>query len=86
MIIYILNIFDLIFTLYVLNNGAIELNPAMQNIPFQIFYKVFVIGILCWWLSKQNSKSAQYGSLFLIIVYAILNLWHITNISVAKFY
>ena len=80
MIPYALNLLDLAFTLYALQHGGVELNPLMQNVPFQVFYKIFVIGALCWWLSKRTEPIAKYGLWAITAVYAGLNIWHILNI------
>lgn len=79
--IYLLNLTDLLFTLHALRHGAVELNPLMQCIPFQIFYKVFVMGALCWWISKRDEKIAQQGRAFLTVCYGAVNVWHIVNIA-----
>ena len=58
---YALNLLDRAFTLHALECGAVEANPLIQSVPFMIFYKVIIIGILCWWLYKQNSGIAKRG-------------------------
>ena len=78
---YILNLFDLGFTLYALSHGAIELNPLMRCVPFQIFYKVIVVGALLYWLSKVNSRLARFGLNVATAVFAVVNAWHIVNIA-----
>ena len=78
---YILNLFDLGFTLYALSHGVKELNPFMQCVPFQIFYKVFVVGALLYGLSKVNSRLARFGLKIATAVYAVVNVWHIVNIA-----
>ena len=83
MTLYLLNLADLLFTLHALRHGAVELNPLMQNVPLQIFYKVFVIGMLCWWLSKREEPIAKIGMQNLTAAYVALNLWHITNLILA---
>ena len=50
---YLLNLADLAFTLHALSNGGVELNPLMQCIPFQIFYKIVVVGLLIGWLGRR---------------------------------
>lgn len=74
MMLYILNLLDLFLTLHAIRHGGVELNPLMQNIPFMIFYKTVIIGLLCWWLRKRINL------LPLTAVYAVVNLWHIYNI------
>ena len=78
---YILNLLDLAFTLYALNHGGVELNPLMTCVPFQVFYKVFVVGALIWWLSRSKLPIARIGLKLSAIAFAIVNLWHIVNIA-----
>lgn len=77
---YILNLLDLAFTLHAVHNGGVELNPLMQCVPFQIFYKIFVVGALCWWLSKSHSTIARYGLIVCAIGFAVVDLWHIVHL------
>lgn len=74
MTLYLLNLADLLFTLHAIRHGGTELNPFMQNIPFMIFYKTVIIGLLCWWLRKRINL------LPLTAVFAVVNVWHIYNI------
>lgn len=76
MTLYLLNLADLLFTLHAISHGGTELNPLMQNVPFMIFYKTVIIGLLCWWLRKRN-----VNLLPLTAVYAVVNVWHIVNIA-----
>ena len=75
MMLYILNLLDLFLTLHAISHGGTELNPFMQNIPFMIFYKTVIIGLLCWWLRKRN-----VNLLPLTAVFAVVNVWHIVNL------
>ena len=77
---YILNLLDLVFTLHALSRGAVEANPLMQYIPIMIIYKIIIIGILCWWLSRRTENIAQYGLKIMTAIYAIICFWHIFNI------
>lgn len=77
---YVLNLFDLAFTLHALNHGAVEMNPFMRCVPILIIYKVFVVGALCWWLGKRKERIARYGLKVIAYVYAIVNAWHIWNL------
>ena len=74
---YPLNLLDLCFTLYAQQPEA---NPLMQNIPFMVFYKVVIIGVLCWWLHRRSEPIARYGQKMLAVVYAAVNLWHVMNL------
>lgn len=76
MMLYTLNLLDLIFTLHALNNGGVELNPFMQSIPFMVVYKTIVMALLCWWLSRHSRAgvklcTAAYGALDLYHIYFI---------------
>ena len=80
---YILNLLDLAFTLHALRHGAVELNPFMRNIPFQCFYKVVLVGVLCWLLDKWAIKYqvARWGLWSVTAVFAAVDVWHIVNIA-----
>lgn len=80
MIAYILNLLDLAFTLFALRHGARELNPLMQNIPGMIVYKIFIVGAVCYGLSKVDSRLARIGLKMITAVFAAVDLWHIYNI------
>ena len=77
---YILNLIDLAFTLLALKHGAVEVNPLMQNVPIMIFYKVIIVGILCWWLNKQDSSIARLGLCVCAAVFAVVNIYHVINL------
>ena len=78
---YILNIFDLLFTLFALSHGAVELNPLMKSVPIMIVSKIFVVGALCWWLGKRQEKIAKVGLWIVTAYFAIINAWHIWNLA-----
>ena len=78
---YILNLFDLLFTLHALSHGAVELNPLMQNVPMMIFAKTFLVGALCWWLSKRKEIIAKIGLWVCMAYFGAINLWHIWNLA-----
>ena len=78
---YILNLIDLAFTLYALSHGASEANPFMRNVPTMIFYKVFVVGVLCWvlhWLRRY--RLARFGLNIAAAIFAVVDVWHIVNL------
>ena len=79
---YLLNLIDMAFTIHALSHGAVELNPFMQCVPVQIFYKVFVVGALCWWLSKRKERLAQLGLKTAAFVFGAVDVWHILNLAV----
>ena len=84
MIAYLLNLIDLAFTLHAIRHGAVELNPFMRNIPFQCFYKVVLVGVLCWLLEhfRDTTKMIKWGLWSVTAVFAAVDLWHITNIFI----
>lgn len=77
---YVLNLFDMFFTLYALSLGGKELNPFMQNTHFMIFYKIVIMGILLWWLSKRPERVARLGLILCMIVYSALFVYHIVGL------
>lgn len=85
MTLYLLNILDLIFTLYALSHGGVELNPisrAMLELHpmFYATYKAVVVGLLCWWLSTRYERIAKHGMMIATVSYVIVDVWHIMNI------
>lgn len=80
---YLLNILDLALTLHALKHGAYELNPLMRNIPFMVFCKVVVVGVLCLFLESRPEPLARLGLRIGTVVYAAVNVWHIVNIAAA---
>lgn len=79
---YILNFIDLVFTLYALRHGAIELNPLMKCVPIMITYKVFIVGAFLWWLSKRKEQVAWFGLNLSAAVFAVVDVWHILNLII----
>ena len=77
---YALNLLDLAFTLYALQHGGVELNPLMRCVPIMVAYKIIVVGVLCWWLSKRSETLAAWGCRAITAVYAGLDIWYIVNI------
>lgn len=77
MIAYILNLIDLILSLYAIQRGGVELNPLMQNPTVMILYKVIAMGFLLSWLSKRKERIAVLGMRLIIVVYLIIDLGHI---------
>lgn len=71
MTLYALNLLDLCFTLYAQQP---ELNPLMRNPVVMVFYKVVVIGVLCWWLQRRSEPIARYGLKLLTAAYAAVNI------------
>lgn len=71
---YLLNLLDLLFTLYALSLGAMKLNPLMQNELVMIAYKLVVVGIACYLLRGKRILR------FTAALYAVVDLWHIYNL------
>ena len=74
---YLLNLLDLVFTLYTLSLGCTELNPLMRSIPVMMVYKIIGVGVLCWWLSKRSERIARLGLQLCTIIYGCLCVYHI---------
>lgn len=81
---YLLNLFDLACTLYVLDKGVEELNPLMRNVPFMIFYKVIVMYWMLVWLAGRKEKVARYGMKVITAVYGSLAVWHFAGICLMR--
>lgn len=80
MIAYILNLLDLFCTLWALRHGAVELNPLMRNVTMMVGYKVVIVGVLLWWLSRQRERAARYALYVAAVVYGAVDVYHIINI------
>lgn len=76
MIVYALNIFDLLCTLYAVRLGAEELNPLMAPVPVLIVYKIIIVGGLLWWLSGRTERAARKGFKICTAVYTALCIYH----------
>lgn len=75
--IYILNLLDLLFTLYALSLGCQEANPLMRNVTFMLAYKLAVVPLLAGILHKLNAKRSMAAC---AAVYGALCLYHIVNL------
>lgn len=76
MIAYTLNLLDLFCTLWALRHGAIEMNPLMRSVTVMVVYKVIIVGVLLWWLSRQRERSARYALYIATAVYGAVCVWH----------
>ena len=86
---YILNLFDLVCTLYVMSIGVGELNPLFrdpQAIPAMIVCKVFLVGGLLWWLSQRTERIAHIGLRVCAVAYVAVTAWHLTGIAMILCY
>lgn len=75
--IYILNLLDLLFTLYALSLGYQEANPLMRNVSFMLAYKLAVVPLLAGILHKLNARRSMAAC---AVVYGALCLYHIVNL------
>lgn len=78
---YTLNLIDLALTLHALTWGAWEVNPLIRSVPVMIVYKMVIVGVLCWWLSRREEPLARYGLDVASVWYGAVNIWHIINIA-----
>lgn len=74
---YLLNLFDLAFTLYAVSIGCTELNPLMRSVPVMVAYKVIGVGVLCWVLHHYG---ARRGLRLCTAVYAAVCAYHLYGI------
>ena len=79
---YPLNLLDLAITLYALSIGCTELNPLMQFPEVMIFYKVIIVGGLCWVLHhfRESTKLARLGLNLCTVIYGGLCIYHLYGI------
>ena len=83
LIIFALSILDAIFTFVHLENGAIELNPLMEQIirgGFQsmVIIKSLGIGLIaCFLAIHQNFKISFYGMHVSATIYIVLSAYHL---------
>lgn len=80
MIVYILNLIDLACTLYAISIGATELNPLMRSVTVMVGYKVVIVWVLLWWLSRQRERAARYALYVATAVYGAVDVYHMINI------
>lgn len=77
---YVFNLLDLICTLWALYYGVMEMNPLMRSVTVMVVYKVIIVGILLWWLSRQREHLARYALYIATMVYGAVCLWHAIGI------
>lgn len=77
LVLYILNLLDLLFTLYALSLGYQEANPLMRNVSFMLAYKLAVVPLLAGILHKLNARRSMAAC---AVVYGALCLYHIVNL------
>ena len=83
LIIFTLSTLDAIFTFLHLENGAIELNPLMEQIIQSGFQSLFIIKslgiglIACFLAIHQNFKISFYGMHVSATIYIILSAYHL---------
>ncbi len=86
-VVIVLAIFDIIFTLWHISNGAVELNPFMefclaQGETFFVLFKVFFTLGLCAFLmlcctNETRFRMVKTGLSLIILTYVILCLYHL---------
>ncbi|MGI6716920.1 MAG: DUF5658 family protein [Eubacteriales bacterium] len=83
-LIYILNLFDLGFTLYFagLYGNDIELNPIglwmFDYKPLLFLYKIVIVGILLAVIYMfRKSRKAVVGSWVLLFTFVMVNVYHV---------
>lgn len=81
---YLLNLLDLLFTLHALRHGAVELNPLMRCVPVMAVYKLAVMALLLWWLSRRPERLARYALTGAAALYGAVDIYHIINIIEVK--
>lgn len=84
MILYLLNLLDLLFTLHALRHGAVELNPLMQCVPVMAVYKLAVMALLLWWLSRRPERLARYALTGAAALYGAVDAYHLLNLFAAR--
>lgn len=77
---YVLNLIDLSCTLWALHGGAVEMNPLMRIVTVMVGYKVIIVGVLLWWLSRQQEQAARYALYVAAVVYGAVDVYHMINI------
>ena len=86
---YILNLIDLVCTLYVMSIGVGEINPLFRDprtIPVMVVYKVFIVGGLLWWLSRRTERIARIGLKVCAAAYAAVTVWHIAGFVMIAYF
>ena len=77
---YALNLIDLSCTLWALHYGVMEMNPLMQSVTVMVVYKVIIVGLLLWWLSRQRERLTRYALYITTAIYGAVCLWHAIGI------
>ena len=77
MLVYLLNLFDLVCTLSAARLGAEELNLLMRSVPVMVVYKLVVVGLLAAWLSRRRERIARLGLRLCTAAYTILACYHV---------
>lgn len=84
LLIYILNINDLVCTLFLLSMGFEEANPLMKSVVSNqkaiIIIKVFIIGMILIFISKfikKDYKLAKVATNVVLLAYVLVTVLHI---------
>lgn len=81
---YALNVLDLALTLHALAGGAAELNPLMQCVPVMVLYKLAVMALLLWWLSRRPERLARYALTGAAALFGAVDAYHLLNLFAAR--
>lgn len=84
-IVYILNLFDLICTLFLLQFGAIELNPLLQNPIIMVLIKTLLVGGILIFIVKFPTTIGYIGLKFLLVLYSLVIIWHFYCFAIVLF-
>lgn len=80
-ILYLLNLLDLLCTLIALAGGGVELNPLMGCVPVMVVYKAGVVGVLCLVLGQlSHYPTARWAVGLGSAVYAAVDFWHLIHL------
>lgn len=79
MIPYLLNLIDIITTLYALNRGAVEANPIMAAVigvhPLLfVFVKAVLAFPLCLWISRRASTETYIAACIFLVAVVVNNI------------
>jgi hypothetical protein len=83
----VLNSADTMFTFFALARGVGEVNPVVAaiihaNMSWFLFSKLFVVNFFVVLVAIAGStyKIARWGIVLLTVIYALLNIYHISNL------
>lgn len=83
---FMLNVFDAIATIVVLDRGAVELNPFMSmlidlGIGYFLTFKIVFVGTFTWFLLYLSfDRHVNMVIWTITIIYALLTMYHLINL------